>query len=158
MPFPTRVLLHPAGWPVIFLYDWETVLLRLKYFAQKGPDYLTLELEDGSYVQCAGEKRRLVVESRSYSSDRQFRHLAWGKGALRHVADSVQCVDGIVSADASQILEMRDARIIIRSIVESSAPPSLYTATDITDRFAALPEGVEVRHDAWRWPVNPPRK
>jgi hypothetical protein len=152
MPIPDRFLFHQANGAVLFFYDWETLLSRISYFAHKGPDFLVLELEDGRYVQCAGVKKRLTVETRVYSEGRHFTHRVWGKGAMAGVKQSIQCTDGGIEVDGSQVLTMRDARILMLAFLEGNPMPDRYVATDISSRFGPLPDDMMVRNKAWNWP------
>jgi hypothetical protein len=154
--FPSRILFHPGNSPVLFLYDWDVILKRLSYFGKDGPDFAILELEDGSYVQCAGEKTRLTVESRVYHGDRKFQHVVWGRGPLSRRPALVPCVDGFIDADASQVLKMRDAREIMRSFVEKVPVPPRYVSTDVSGRFEPIAVGVRLNHKAWDWPDRRP--
>jgi len=152
MSIPDRVLLHHSNGAAYFFYEWEVLLARLSYFAHKGPDICTLELEDGRYIQLAGVKRRLTVESRTYENGGQFTHIVWGKGARVGSAETIQSQAGTVTVDASQVLIMRDARILIQAFLENEPMPARYCGFDVSSRFAPIPEGMKIRHRLWELP------
>lgn len=158
MAFPDKVLLYPSNGGVLFLYDWEIVLSRLSYFGHKGPDFTVLELKDGSYVQCAGSKNRLTVETRTYGPERSFQHMIWGRSTCTGVKARIESIDGYIEVDASQILQMRDARIIIKAFIEKEEIPGTYISTDATFSFDPLPLEARLNHKAWDWPERRPRK
>ncbi|CAM2823383.1 hypothetical protein FPL22_04750 [Rariglobus hedericola] len=158
MPFPGKVLLHPANGGVIFLYDWEIVLSRLSYFANKGPDFIVFELKDGSYVQCAGSKNQLTIETRTYDSERNFKHLTWGRSICTGVKTGIESMDGYIEVDTSQVLQMRDARIIIKAFIEREEIPQKYLSTASTFSFGPLPPDKRLNHKAWDWPDRRPKK
>ena len=152
MAIPDRVLFHPSSSPVLFLYDWDAVLGRLHYFAYKGPDFMILEVESGDYIQCAGVKKRLTVETRRYTAGKEFRHEVWGKGILTGFAEKIDCTDGEIEVDSSQVLAMRDARLLIRAFLEQDEMPALYQGTDVSNRFDPVPDDMTIRNRAWSWP------
>ncbi len=152
MAIPDRVLLHPSSSPVLFLYDWDAVLGRLHYFAHKGPDFMILEVEGGDYIQCAGVKKQLTVETRRYTAGKMFHHHVWGKGELTGHVGRIDCTDGEIQVDSSQVLAMRDARLLIAAFLEGAEMPSRYHCTDISDRFDPIPHDLEIRNRAWSWP------
>lgn len=152
MPFPDRVLFQPSDSPVVFLHDWDTVLARLTYFARGEPDFTILEIEDGSYVQCAGTTKRLTAETRRYDKAREFTHFVWGKGRITGKTEQVSCTDGTVTVDSSQILTMRDARVLIMAFLEGTHMLDKYIPENITHRFGPVPEDMLIRNNAWNWP------
>jgi hypothetical protein len=121
------------GWP---LKSWDDANALLGYQKADGPSYSAFTLPSGSYVQCAGGKRRLVVEARVTGPDASFRHYRFGKGARAGHDEAVACNCGPITADASDILTMRDARLIIRHFVEQRGELlGKYQANDVTHLF-----------------------
>jgi hypothetical protein len=158
MPFPEKVLLHPSNGGVIFIYDWSVALTRLSYFAREAPDHIVFELSDGSYAQCAGTKTCLTVETRLYLPDSTFTHYTWGIGGLSGKRSSIEGSAGVIDVDSSQVLQMRDARIIMKGFIEREPIPARYHAFDSSAIFDPVPPGIRVTHKAWDWPDRRPRK
>jgi hypothetical protein len=158
MPFPDKILLHPSNGGVIFIYDWSVALARLSYFAREGPDHIVFELSDGSYVQCAGTKTCLTVETRVYDADSRFRHCTWGIGSPSGIKAQVAASAGVIEVDSTQILQMRDARIILKEFIEGQPISPKYQAFDRTKFFDPIPPGSRVSHGAWNWPDRRPKK
>jgi len=158
MPFPDKVLLHPSNGGVIFIYDWSVALARLSYFAREAPDHIVFEMPDGSYAQCAGTKTCLTVETRTYRPDFTFTHLTWGIGKPSGRRSNVEGSGGLIDVDSSQVLQMRDARIILKGFIEGETIPPRYHATDSTVFFEPVPPGMRVMHKAWDWPDRRPKK
>lgn len=138
--FPTPVLYQredcPAGWHI---KDWETANKLLSYLNTNGRSYAIFSKPDGSYVQCAGSKTRLTVEARLFKSPREYRHYVFGNGPLQNSDDSVMTTEYKVTVDKSQVLQLRDARLIMKTWLESGDFPTRYTLTDVTTRFNEEP-------------------
>jgi hypothetical protein len=113
---------------------------------------MILEIESGDYIQCAGIKKRLTVETRRYNADKQFRHMVWGKGSLTGFPEQIECAEGNIEVDRSQVLTMRDARLLIAAFLEGDEVPIRYQRTDISHRFDPVPGDIEIRNRAWNWP------
>ncbi len=119
-------------WP---LSSWDDANHLLSYLKPSGPCYTSFTLSDGSYVQCVGAPRRLTVEARTYQTASTFRHYVFGLGPLSGHNELIECNVGPISVDASQVLSLRHARLIIRHFVECRGLHPTYTATDITSRL-----------------------
>ncbi len=122
----------PAGWKI---RDWDTANKLLSYFDPERRPFAIFALLDNSYIQCLGSKRRLTVEARQYRPDGSFTHWVFGRGAPLREPQEIAVSTGISRVDISQILAMRDARIIIRQFLETRTFPSSYYRQDVTRRF-----------------------
>lgn len=120
----------PTGWKI---KDWDTANALLSYLNTKGRSFVCFQKEDGSYVQCAGSKRRLTVEARIYNEDKSFKHLVFGKGQLKNEKEKVDTTDYHVLVDSSQVLQMRHARLIMKPWLEGEEFPSEFEVTDMTE-------------------------
>jgi hypothetical protein len=135
-PFAERVLFsraeNPTGWNV---KDWETANRLLGYLDPEKNPYAIFSLSDGSYVQCLGAKKALTVEARVYDSNGQFTHWVFGKGNPSGRQTTVGSHLDRVTIDESQLLQMRDARLIIRQFLETRTFPQRYHPQEVTERF-----------------------
>ncbi|UTW49281.1 hypothetical protein [Bacterioplanoides sp. SCSIO 12839] len=123
-----------TGWPI---KSWEDANKLLSYQKAEGPSFTVFTIKNGSYVQCAGGKKRLVVEARVFESSGGYKHYRFGKGQSVGDDEVVECNCGPITTDASQVLTMKDARLIIRHFVENNGEIiSKYYANDITHNFA----------------------
>ncbi len=119
-----------VGWK---LKSWDSANKLLGYQNADGPSFTIFTLDNGSYVQCAGGKRRLTVECRVFDLNGEFRHYRFGKGDPNDSVAVIECACGPIRVSESQVLTMRDARLIIRHFVESGGGlHSRYRALDIT--------------------------
>jgi hypothetical protein len=123
------------GTPGWRLTSWLDANHLLGYLNPNGPSSISFTLEDGSYIQCAGAKTRLTVEARLISP-RGDLHVVFGKGARTGIKEIIACSVGPITVDSSQILQMRDARKLIRHFVERQLLLDSYVAEDISARFA----------------------
>lgn len=122
-----------TGWG---LKNWESANKLLGYQNADGPSFTIFTIDNGSYVQCAGGKRRLTVECRVFASNGKFRHFRFGKGDAVDSAAVIECACGPIRVSESEVLTMRDARLIIRHFVESGGGlHSGYRTSDITAEF-----------------------
>ncbi len=139
MNFPTPVHYsreNSSGWKI---KDWETANKLLSYLNTNGMSFACFEKEDGSYVQCAGGKRRLTVEARIYGEGKSFKHLVFGKGKLKNEEEKVETTDYHVSVDSSQVLQMRHARLIMKPWLEGEEFPPEFKVTDMTEKLNTEP-------------------
>jgi len=99
----------------------------------RGPSYIIFNGADGDgYVQFAGSHEQLTVEQRTTGAGDGFRHLVWGRGPLDEEAARVPTRDGWVDVDVSQVLQLHDARVLLRAWWEGQPMPPGYVPTDIT--------------------------
>ena len=124
----------PAGWDIP---DWDTANTLLGFLDPDRRHFAIFTLADNCYVQCLGRKTALTVEARVYSDSPTFRHFVFGKGDPTGETTTVGNTENGVTIDASQLLKMRDARLIIRQFLETRTFHDRYTATDVTSRFDA---------------------
>ena len=124
---------NSPGWKI---RDWDTANKLLSYLSTDGKSFACFERPDGSYLQCAGSKTRLTVEARLFDSPDSFRHFVFGKGDLTNETDFIQTTDFEITVDTSQILKMRDARLIFRPWLMDQGFPDGFTMTDVTSRFS----------------------
>jgi hypothetical protein len=146
-PFPRRVRCsatdQPSGWDIS---NWEAANNLLGGFDPARRHYSIFDLPDGSYVQCLGTKKALTVEARLYGSGAKFTHWVFGKGTPCGLRTQVGTELGTVTVDRTQVLKMRDARLIIPQFLETRAFPLQYYRQDITERFAEQGNARNERH------------
>jgi len=122
-----------VGWKI---RQWETANKLLSYFDPERRPFAIFTLPDKSYVQCLGSKTRLTVEAREFRPDGSFTHWIFGRETPSGVVETIKVSSGITTVDATQLLAMRDARIIIRQFLEKRTFPSVYYRQDVTHRYA----------------------
>jgi hypothetical protein len=126
------------GWNI---RDWATANRLLRYFDPERWPFATFTLQDNSYVQCLGGKRRLTVEAREYRPDGSFTHWVFGRGRPLCESVSIEVSTGAVTIDVTQQLTMRDARVIMRQFLETRTFPDTYHREDVTQRFVSRQDG-----------------
>ena len=122
------------GWKI---RDWETANQLLSYLEPELRPFAIFTVPDNSYVQCLGTKKRLTVEVRAYHQDGSFTHWVFGRGALTGSSERIEVSTGHVTVDASQLLTMRDARLIIRQFLEARTFPTRYLRQDVTEHYTS---------------------
>ncbi|ALN18604.1 hypothetical protein [Ectopseudomonas mendocina] len=122
-----------TGWLV---KSWDDANTLLGYQKAEGPSYTVFSLKNGSYIQCAGGKKSLVVEARIFNESGSFKHYRFGNTEKSGAHAIIECNCGPITVDKSQVLTMRDARLIIKQFVESNGMAlGEYHASDITSMF-----------------------
>ena len=124
----------PAGWDI---RDWDTANKLLGYLEPERRHYAIFAFDDNCYVQCLGCKTALTVEARVYSDTTSFQHFVFGKADATGETTTVGNLENCVTVDTSQVLKMRDARLIIRQFLETRTFHNRYVTTDVTDKFNA---------------------
>ena len=122
------------GTPGWLIKSWEDANQLLGYFGPTGTSSVSFTLDDGSYIQCAGHKTRLTVEARLVRVS-DFLHVVLGKGPIVGTSELITCSAGPITVDASQVLQMRDARKLIRHFVEYRQFLDSYNAADVSAKF-----------------------
>jgi len=115
--------------------DWTTANKLLGYLDPVRRHFAIFDLPNGSYVQCLGGKKALTVEARVYGPGGRFTHWVFGKGLLCGLQTQVGSSAGVVTVDRTQVLQIRDARLIIRQFLETNTFPAQYHKQDVTERF-----------------------
>ena len=109
---------NSPGWKI---KDWDTANKLLSYLNTDGMSFACFEKTDGSYIQCAGSKRRLTAEARIYDSPNCYRHFVFGRGELDGELEKVATTDCEIEVDTSQVLQMRHVRLIFRPWLEGGS-------------------------------------
>jgi len=122
-----------VGWKI---KDWDTANKLLSYLEPDHRHFAIFELPDRSFAQCLGRKTALTVEAREFHEDGTFTHWVFGKGPLTGETTQVGGDAGVVTVGTSQVLKMRDARVILRQFLETRTFPEQYERQDVTERFA----------------------
>lgn len=121
-----------AGWKI---QDWDTANKLLSYLDPERRHWAIFTLLDKSYVQVLGAKKALTVEVRELMKDGSFNHWVFGIGPISGETSVVGGSLGTVTVDKSQVLTMRDARIIIRQFLEQRTYPRKFLKQNVTDTF-----------------------
>ena len=151
MSFPEPIHYCRTDTPGWKIRDWETANKLLSYLEPEKRHFAAFTLPDNSYAQCFGSKTALTVEVREQHADGSFTHWVFGKGPLIGQRITVGPASGSVTVDRSQVLTMRDARLIIREFLEARTLCARYDRQDVSERFAT--GGVEPDGRANRCPA-----
>jgi hypothetical protein len=125
----------PAGWKI---RDWDTANHLLSYFDSERRPFAIFTLPDNSYVQCLGTKTRLTVEARNFSKNGSFTHWVFGRSVPTGLQERIEVSTGVTIVDSTQLLKMRDARLIIRQFLETRTFPEDYHRENVTSRFSSI--------------------
>lgn len=115
-----EALYEREGSPGWNIKSWEDANHLLGYQKTEGPSFTVFTISNGSFVQCAGGKTKLTVEAKIVNPNGHAKHYRFGKGALAGGKTQIECNCGPITVDSSQVLNMKDARLIIRHFVETS--------------------------------------
>ena len=116
------------GWKIS---KWEDANKLLSYLKPEGPSSACFTLENQNYIQCAGSKTRLTVEIRIYNNVNSYEHFVIGKNKPIGKREKIICSVGPIEVDETQVLKMKDARILIREFIENGKISEKYNAEKI---------------------------
>lgn len=137
--FPEPVKYERTDSPGWIIHDWQTADRLLSYLEPKKRYFAIFTLPDGSYVQCYGGQKALTVEARVQNGDGKFTHWRFGHGPLCDLSADVGPAVGphgeCMQVDVSQVLEIHDAKAIVRQFLTKKTLDNSYQCEDITDMF-----------------------
>ncbi|WP_420322196.1 hypothetical protein [Flagellimonas sp.] len=115
--------------------NWDGIKSELNKLDGIENGYLTLENDNGDYIQCAGNKSMLTVEYR-LNSKPNFKHYVIGKGKDKSpmkVSWSVlQTNVGEIMVHKEEVLDLKDAELIFKEFYETQAIPSELNKRNVT--------------------------
>ena len=100
------------------------------------PSFFILNAPDGSYVQTAGARLRLIVEYRQVSGG-VFRHYVLGRREEERREASINYSGGAITLRKNEVLVLRDALSVFGAFLRSGRVPEGYEWRDVTERFQA---------------------
>jgi len=138
--FPEPVHYQRTNSPGWEIRSWADANSLLSYLEPTKRYFAVFTLPDDSYVQCYGSKSALTVELRTQLGVGSFRHWRFGLGPLQGKEVELGPAAGPngerVRVDLSQVLRIRDARLIIRQFLMERTLNARYRCEDITHRFS----------------------
>ncbi|MFT5121495.1 MAG: hypothetical protein ACI97B_000119, partial [Verrucomicrobiales bacterium] len=135
MEFPSMVRCTREDQHGREIKDWKKANALLSGLNVKGRSFIIFEKEYGDYVQCAGSKKAMTIEARSYNKDGTFRHVVFGFRELDGDEVEIPGNERNHHTDASQVLTLKDARSILQPWLAGYAFPTRFVQTDITSHF-----------------------
>ena len=114
--------------------DKEFIITYLKQMNNKTSSFCTLSLNDHHYVQCAGEKDKMIIEYRK-PHELQFYHFVLGKGSNKIENSSIKYSGGNIELKKNEILNYNDACMIFECFFEGKDFSSEYVFREISSMF-----------------------
>lgn len=136
-PEPVRYI-SPECQTGLPIQDWDTADKLLRDLDPEHSYFADFMLPDYSYAGCFGAKTRLKVEAREFHRDGSFTQWIFGRGEPVGKPECIKATIMSVTVDASQLLTIQDARLIIRQFLETRTFPSTYHREDVTGQFAKM--------------------
>lgn len=100
----------------------------LNYLNPIGNGFYILENTDGSYVQCAGSKKRLTIEVKNSRG-----HFRMGRiGASESAETIIECSAGPISVRGNEVLQIEDAIAVLNAFYSSDAFPMTYSLRQLS--------------------------
>jgi len=116
--------------------DWAQIEEVLSKINPRTHSFVSLTGTDGSYVQTAGARLRLIVEYRD-ASTAPFRHYVLGDDRQPGALTSVNYSGGAISLYHNEILSLRAALTVFQSFHEKRSIPDSFVLRDDTARHTA---------------------
>ena len=127
--------LDQEGRETWFNISWEEVENALAQVHPRERSFFSLSAEDGSYVQTAGARLRLIVEHRRIV-DEGFEHYVIGKSSEGQEKHSVvNYSGGGIQLFRNEVLTIKDATAIFRTFFHLQSLPEQYQRREITNTF-----------------------
>ena len=120
--------------PPVVAPSVKEVIAVLARLHPKGPSFVILSRDDGSYVQTAGARLRLTVEYREASST-GFKHFTLGRQPFDPKSTYINCKCGPITCHQSESMTLADAEAIFTEFLESGRIPNAYITRDKTREF-----------------------
>lgn len=115
--------------------SWEAVDKAISSLHPKDRCYFSLNnVDTRSYVQLAGARLRLTVESRVYS-EKSFRHFVFGRPERNDKEAYINCRIGSIHLVRSQVLTIDDGRSIFLHFYKNGILPNQYELQELTNGF-----------------------
>jgi len=134
---PDRVLFMSArqkkGW---YINTWKQASAQLSYLDPNKEHFMVFELPDGSFIQCLGSKQELTVEIHLIHDNGLETHVIAGSGEEIGIEAIVGGPGGTVVVDRSQVLQIGDARSMIRKFLEEKSLDLRYRYKDVTSLYS----------------------
>ena len=112
----------------------DAVIDALAQLDPRGPSFVVLSRDDGSYVQTAGAKLRLTVEYRQMLPT-GFRHYTLGKSPADERPTYINCRCGPINCHMSESMTLSDAQIILTEFLASGRVPDGFVLRDRTSEY-----------------------
>ena len=117
---------------------WKYILKSLNNIDPDFKSYYILTDESSSYIQCAGSKKRLVIEHRKRHGE-TFKHCVLGnkknENSISVVWKHIECKVGPISIHDNEVLTINDAIKIFKAFYEKQDLPQIYNYRNITKQF-----------------------
>ncbi len=117
--------------PPVLTPSSDEVIAALAQLHPRGPSFVILSRDDGSYVQTAGAKLRLTVEYRQMNPS-NFRHFTLGKIPADPRPTCINCKCGPIHCHLNESMTLNDAEIIFKEFLENGRVPGSYVLRDRT--------------------------
>jgi hypothetical protein len=109
----------------------EAVIEALAQLHPKGPSFVVLSRDDGSYVQTTGARLRLTVEYRQMLPS-GFRHYTLGRNPPDPRPTSINCRYGPIHCHMSESMTLSDAQTILTAFLAGGRVPDTFALRDRT--------------------------
>ncbi|NRR93381.1 hypothetical protein HSX10_17540 [Winogradskyella undariae] len=115
--------------------NWDGIKNELNKLDGIGNGYLTLENDNGDYIQCAGNPSMLTVEFR-LNSKPNFKHYVLGKGKDKSPMKvswiALQNNVGPIMVHKEEVLNIKDAEWIFKEFFENQTIPTELNKRNVT--------------------------
>ena len=123
--------LQVEGQPPIASPSIEVVHELLGRIHPRGPSFFVLTRSDGSYLQCAGARLRLIVELRRITGS-SFEHFVLGRSPASTEVTSINYSGGAIALRRHEILALSEATDIFAEFYRTGDAPSAFLRRDTT--------------------------
>ena len=126
--------LHQEGQRVVPDPSPSEIEAALEQIDPRTRSFYSLLRGDGSYVQVAGARLRLIIEYRDVSGD-DFRHFVIGRESENSKMASLHYSGGSIALQSHEVMQIGDAIEVFLSFLDGGTVPDSYRLRDITAEF-----------------------
>jgi len=98
--------------------------------------YLILVKENGDYIQCTGDKNKLTIEVRFFSTN-SFKHFVMGKKEQNKIWATIASKTGPIRVLLHEVLNINDAVILFNEFYDNGVISNNFNKRNITKYFSS---------------------
>jgi len=112
----------------------ETIRVELERLRSSGPSHLALITEGGSYLQAAGNAKRMTVEGH-FVADEHTTHVVLGRQGVPGPTRTIESTAGSIQVTAPEVWTAAEAAQLLGTVVTRGSLPANVSRRDISEEI-----------------------
>lgn len=109
----------------------DIIRYELERLRSAGPSFVALIAPDGSYLQVAGNAKRMTVEAR-FKNAQSITHVVLGRSRTSELPTTVVASFGSIEVSTSEVWAAPEVSTLFAGFLQTGSVPSYLTQRDIT--------------------------